>query len=407
MKAEWLSSLHPSAFIRPPSPVLPLLLHDNLPWLEAHGLGFLRLFTLVTFQTIIATMLAFAVVMLAGERVIGWLRRRKIGDAPDFDQADINKTMDHKRGTPTMGGVLIVVAIALSVLLLADLANFYVVLSVGCVVLLSLIGFVDDWMKLNKQRRAQEGKPVDRQGLRSLEKLLLQLALGAVLAWLTFHYGGDIPEAKRLCIPFMKSGENFITMPMWFYILFGTLVVSGFSNAVNLTDGLDGLAAGLTAIVAFVLMILSLIIGDEKIATALLYHNHPAAGQMSVVCGAIAGASLGFLWFNCNPARVFMGDTGSLALGGLLGYVAIVLRQEFVLLLIGAVFVFEALSVMIQVSFFKLTRKLTGTGRRVFRMTPIHHHFQKKGWTETQVVTRFWLVGAMLAFIGLASINVR
>jgi phospho-N-acetylmuramoyl-pentapeptide-transferase len=387
--------------------VLPLLLRDNLVWLEAHGLGFLRLFTLVTFQTIVATMLAFALVMLLGDRVIGWLRKRKIGDAPDFDQADINKTMDHKRGTPTMGGVLIVFAIALSVLLLADLSNFYVVLAVACGVFLAMIGAVDDWMKLHKQRRAAEGKPVDRQGLRSLEKLVLQLVLGAVLAWLTFHYGGDVPEAKRLYIPFLKSGENFITMPMWFYVLFGTLVVSGFSNAVNLTDGLDGLAAGLTAIVAFVLMILSLIIGDEKIAAALLYHHHPFAGQMSVVCGSIAGASLGFLWFNCNPAKVFMGDTGSLALGGLLGYIAIVVRQEILLLLIGAVFVAEALSVMIQVGFFKLTRKLTGTGRRVFLMSPIHHHFQKKGWTETQVVTRFWLVGAMLAFIGLASINVR
>ncbi|MFT3786264.1 MAG: phospho-N-acetylmuramoyl-pentapeptide-transferase [Tepidisphaeraceae bacterium] len=394
--------------------MLALLIRQNLAWLEAHGLGFLRLFTFVTFQTVVALMASFVIVLGLGPRVIAWLRHQKIGDNPEFDQADINKAMDAKRGTPTMGGVLIVGAIVATCALVADVSNFYVVLAIGCTLFLAMIGAVDDWMKLHKQRRAKEAEAAglgkqaaDRQGLRSKEKLILQLCLGAVLAFLTYRYGGDVAESHRLYIPFMKFGENFVTLPLWIYVLFGTLLVSGFSNAVNLTDGLDGLAAGLTAIVSFVLMVLSLIIGDDKIAATLLYHHHPFAGQMSVVCGSIAGACLGFLWFNCNPAKVFMGDTGSLALGGLLGYIALVLRQEILLILLGAIFVVEALSVLIQVSYFKYTKKKYGEGRRIFRMAPIHHHFQKLGWSETTVVVRFWLIGAMLAFLGLATINVR
>jgi len=193
----------------------------------------------------------------------------------------------------------------------------------------------------------------------------------------------------------------------WAYVGFVTFVLTGTSNAVNLTDGLDGLASGCIAIVAICFVLLSLIAGDVGLATNLLLPYVQASGQMAVLAAAITGACLGFLWFNCNPARVFMGDTGSLALGGLLGYIAIVIRQELLLVMVGGIFVLEAVSVMMQVSYFKYTRKRFGVGRRIFLMTPIHHHFQKKGWTETQVVVRFWLIGAMLAALALATIKLR
>jgi phospho-N-acetylmuramoyl-pentapeptide-transferase len=191
------------------------------------------------------------------------------------------------------------------------------------------------------------------------------------------------------------------------FVIFGIIVIVGASNAVNLTDGLDGLAAGCMTLTAFSFIVLSIIIGDINLASALLFHHLPAAGQMAVFAGAILGACMGFLWFNCNPARVFMGDTGSLALGGLIGYIAIVLRQEFMLLIIGGVFAAEAISVMLQVGYFKYTRIRFGQGRRIFLMSPLHHHFQKKGWTETQVVVRFWIVSAMLTALALATIKLR
>jgi phospho-N-acetylmuramoyl-pentapeptide-transferase len=184
-------------------------------------------------------------------------------------------------------------------------------------------------------------------------------------------------------------------------------VIVGASNAVNLTDGLDGLASGTMAIVSFTFLVLALIIGDLNWSGALLFHYIKASDQMAVLAGAMAGACMGFLWFNCNPAAVFMGDTGSLALGGLIGYIAIVIRQELMLFLVGGIFVIEAVSVMMQVSYFKYTRRKYGAGRRIFLMTPLHHHFQRKGWTETQVVTRFWLIGAMLAAMALATVKLR
>jgi phospho-N-acetylmuramoyl-pentapeptide-transferase len=190
-------------------------------------------------------------------------------------------------------------------------------------------------------------------------------------------------------------------------MLLGTLVMTGASNAVNLTDGLDGLAAGCMAIVSFTFLALAYVVGDARLSKFLLIPHVFAAGEMAVVCAAIGGACLGFLWFNCNPARVFMGDTGSLAMGGLIGYVAIVIRHELVLVLVGGIFVAEAVSVIIQVSYFKYTKKRFGEGRRIFLMSPLHHHFQKLGWTETQVVVRFWLVGAMLAATALATLKLR
>ena len=237
----------------------------------------------------------------------------------------------------------------------------------------------------------------------SLEKLLFQVGLGVLLAYFTFNYGGDSPH--YLYFPFFKSVR--IALNLAAFIAIATIVMTGSSNAVNLTDGLDGLAAGCMAIVGFCFCILSLIIGTSSWAGELLLTYVQASDQMAVLAGATAGACLGFLWFNCNPASVFMGDTGSLALGGLIGYIAIVIRQELVLFIVGGIFVVEALSVMTQVSYFKYTRKRFGEGRRIFLMSPLHHHFQRKGWTETQVVTRFWLVGAMLAALALATVKLR
>ncbi len=379
------------------------------PSLEAHGFGFLRVFSFVTFQSAFAVLLSFLIVVLLGKPVIGWLRARKIGDNPDFDQADMNAIMADKRGTPTMGGLLIVGAILLTTLLVADLRNYYVWLAIVCVSLLALLGATDDWIKLNRHRLAAKNKETaSRQGLSGREKLVAQIILGLVISWLTYDYGQELPQNARLYFPFFKEESGvWLRLPAIAYVLFSTFLITGFSNAVNLSDGLDGLASGCTALAAFVLMIFGIIIGDEQLAKILLYPDLPAGSQLAVMAGAIGGASLGFLWFNCNPARVFMGDTGSLALGGLLAYIAIVIRQEILFTLVGAVFVAEALSVIIQVSYFKLSRKLYGEGRRIFRMSPLHHHFQKCGWSETQVVVRFWLIGAMLAAFALATIRLR
>jgi phospho-N-acetylmuramoyl-pentapeptide-transferase len=377
--------------------------------LEASGFGFLRIFSKVTFQAVAAVLVSFALVLSLGSPVIGWLRSRKIGDNPDFDRADMNAIMADKRGTPTMGGLLIIGAILLTTLLLADLSNYYVWLAIACGGLLAALGMTDDWIKLNRHRMAAAGTgKASRQGLTGKEKLVFQIALGALVTWLTYQYGSQLPQATRLYFPFFKEETGvWLHLPQWAFVLFGTFVITGASNAVNLTDGLDGLASGCVAFVAFTFVVLGLIIGDEKLAAMLLYPYLPAGSQLAVMAGAIGGASLGFLWFNCNPARVFMGDTGSLALGGLLGYIAIVIRQEILLAIIGAVFVAEALSVMLQVGWFKFTRIRFGEGRRIFLMSPLHHHFQKKGWSETQVVVRFWLIGAMLAAFGIATIRLR
>ena len=380
--------------------MLFLLARQLRDWLESHGLGFLRVFTFPTFQSTVAVLASFFMCVLLGPRVIEWLRRKKIGDNPNFDQQQLNEVMAGKKGTPTMGGVLIIAAIATAVLLLADLSSFYVRMALLCLVWLGGVGAVDDWLKLTAAHRTGS-----RQGLTSLEKILFQIGLGVLLSVFTYYYGGHLDVARTLYVPFFKEFKPLLNLPA--FIVLGTLVIVGSSNAVNLTDGLDGLAAGCMAIASFVFLVLALIVGDLTTASQLFMPAHPGAAQMAVVTGAMLGACLGFLWFNCNPARVFMGDTGSLALGGLIGYVSIVIRQELVLFIVGGIFVAEALSVMLQVSYFKYTKRRFGEGRRIFLMSPLHHHFQRKGWTETQVVVRFWLVGAMLAAMALATVKLR
>ena len=380
--------------------MLFLLIRSSQQWLDAHGLGFFRVFTFVEFQATIAVVVAFFLCIAFGPAVIDWLRRNKIGDLTKFDQADIEKLMASKEGTPTMGGVLIIASIALTTLLLADLRNFYVQMGLICLLGMGAIGAVDDWLKLTAGRRAGS-----RQGLQEAEKLFGQIGLAAILAYFTFRHGANNPVAHELYVPFIKNAV--MTLSLTLFVLLAVVTITGFTNAVNLSDGLDGLAAGCMGIVSFVFLLLALLAGMPKLGRFLLLPVVPMSDQMAVLAGAMLGACMGFLWFNCNPARVFMGDTGSLALGGLIAYISIVIRHELTLVLVGGVFVAEALSVVMQRYYFKYTRIRYGQGRRIFLMAPIHHHFQRKGWTETQVVVRFWLIGAMLAALAIATVKLR
>jgi phospho-N-acetylmuramoyl-pentapeptide-transferase len=269
-----------------------------------------------------------------------------------------------------------------------------------CLIGLGTIGAVDDWLKLTHGKRTN-----DRQGLRGPEKLLGQIGLALVLSFFTYRHGRENPVSHELYLPFVKHPVLILSLPL--FMLLSTVTITGFSNAVNLSDGLDGLAGGCMAIVSFAFLLLALLGGIPQLGHFLLLPSVPTSDQMAVLAGAMLGACLGFLWFNCNPARVFMGDTGSLALGGLIAYIAIIIRHEFTLVLVGGVFVFEAVSVIMQRYYFKYTRIRYGQGQRIFLMAPIHHHFQKKGWTESQVVVRFWLIGAMLAAMALATVKLR
>jgi len=381
------------------SPMIYFLVHSLLTsgWLKSHHLRSLSVFLSPEFQAPAAVVVSFIICILFGPPLIRWLRKQKIGDA---NLTEIHADNKSKHGTPTMGGVLIIAAIVATTVLLADLKNFYVLMALVCTVWLGAVGAADDWLKLTVGRRAGS-----RQGLTTREKFLFQLALGVVLSIFTYHYGSQLEPATRLYFPFFKN--FWLQLNLVAFVIIGTLVMTGSSNAVNLTDGLDGLASGCMAIVSFTFLVFALIVGNHQVASFLLLPEVEPAGQMAVLAGAMAGACLGFLWFNCNPAKLFMGDTGSLAMGGLIGYIAIVLRHELVLVFVGGIFVAEAVSVMMQVGYFKYSRRKYGEGRRIFLMAPLHHHFQKKGWSENQVVVRFWLISFMLAAMALATIKLR
>jgi phospho-N-acetylmuramoyl-pentapeptide-transferase len=328
------------------------------------------------------------IVLALGGPTIRLLKARKIGDNPEFDQADINQIMNDKRGTPTMGGLLIVAAVVVSIAIVIPLVESShrpaLGLAIACVLAFSLLGVADDWFKLNKHRYARAGEKVDRQGLSARSKLLIQFllagAIGGALIWT------QTPHTS-LRIPLPGLDQHLpLPVPEILFVLIALKVIVGASNAVNLTDGLDGLAAGCMTIASGVFLIVSV---------------HDGAPHVAAICAAVCGACAGFLWFNANPARVFMGDTGSLALGSLLGLIAMLLRHEILLGIVGIVFVVEALSVMIQVSYFKYTRKRFGTGRKVFLMSPLHHHFQKLNWPEPRIVIRFWIVGVLAGAAGL------
>jgi len=359
------------------------------------------------FRGTCAALFCFVVILLFLPRFIRVLVKWKLGDRPEFDHATLNELMRDKSNVPTMGGLFLLSVVLLAVLLLADISSFYVQMSVVCLVWLCALGAVDDWLKLTANRRAES-----RDGLKMYEKLLFQIGLGVVLGFYVYSYGRNnmatisplvdpmsVPAYKILAVPFYKQG---LALGTFTFMIVTVLVMTGTSNAVNLTDGMDGLATGCVAMAALFFMVLTYIVGTQELAHKILVPHVPRSGELVILCGAILGASLGFLWYNCHPARVFMGDTGSLPLGGLIGFVAVVTRQELMLLIAGGVFVIEAISVITQVGYFKWTG-----GKRLYRCAPIHHHFHLSGWTEPQTVVRFWLMASMFAGIALATLKLR
>ncbi len=384
-----------------------MIYHLLREWLEGRHYAYEN----TLFRAACAALVCFVFVLLLSPRLIRQLVKWKVGDRPEFDHASLNELMRDKSNVPTMGGILILASIGSAILLLCDLTNFYVQMSLIVLAWLGALGATDDWLKLTAARRANS-----RDGLKTYEKLLFQIGLGVVIGFYIYNHGrsnfavlsplvegGDtpltLPAYKILSVPFYKAG---IMLGEFTFMLVAVLVMTGTSNAVNLTDGMDGLATGCVAMCALVFAILTYIVGTEALAAKLLFLHVPRSGELVVLCGAVFGSCLGFLWYNCHPAKVFMGDTGSLPLGGLMGFVAVVTRQELMLFIAGGVFVMEALSVLTQVGYFKWSG-----GRRVFRCAPIHHHFHLGGWSETQTVVRFWLLAAMFASFALATIKLR
>ena len=353
-------------------------------WL--HEMGMMPpLFGYITFRAILGALTALLLSLWLGPHVIERLARLKGGQPirTDGPQSHFSKA-----GTPTMGGTLILMTITLSTLLWADLRNRYVWVLLAVMVAFGAIGWLDDWIKIVRR---------DPNGLKSRHKYALQSVFGLAAALFLF-YTADNANATTLFLPLLK---DFAVPLGGMFVVVAYFWIVGFSNAVNLTDGLDGLAIMPTVLVAAALGIFAYASGNAVFAEYLQIPRVPGAGELVIICAAIAGAGLGFLWFNTYPAMVFMGDIGALALGAALGTIAVIVRQEAILVLMGGIFVIETLSVMIQVASFKLT------GRRVFRMAPIHHHFELKGWPEPRVIVRFWIISVMLVLVGLATLKVR
>lgn len=347
-------------------------------------MGGFNVFRYITFRCAGAILTAFLIVLFAGPAFIRLMQRYQIGQVV---REDGMSTHLGKRGIPTMGGILILIAITVTQLLWVDFSNHFVWVLLGLTLWFGLIGAYDDFQKIKKK---------NSRGLSARGKLFCQV-LGAMGAGLILYKSSGFNS--ELSIPFFKN----ITPDLgWFYIVFAVLVVVGSSNAVNLTDGLDGLVTGPVVVSSTVYLIFSYLTGHILLANYLQIHYVSGAGEVAVFCGAIMGASLGFLWFNAYPAQVFMGDVGSLALGGALGLIAIIIKQEILLAIVGGIFVMEALSVMLQVGYYKITG-----GRRIFLMAPFHHHFEKKGWHETKVVVRFWIVSIALGLAALATLKLR
>ncbi len=383
------------------------LLQATDSWLDRVGLHpLLQVLYQLEFRAFFAVVFSFFIVLLMGRRTIRWLIRQKIGDAPEFYRADLNELMSSKAATPTMGGILIGGSMLLTILLFADLRNAYVHIALAVLIWLAVLGAMDDWLKLTAARRA----PGSREGLHAWEKLLFQLGIGVVAGLFLFRTGIGQESSHVLTLPFQRTydprtGElesGLIMLGGLGFVLLATFLIAGTSNAVNLTDGMDGLAAGSLVVAAFALMALCYIAGTFEAAKYLLFPYVDGSKELMIVTGAMAGACLGFMWFNCAPAQVFMGDTGALPLGGLMAFIAVAIRQEILLLVIGGVFFLELASVVLQVGYFKWTK-----GRRIFRCSPIHHHFHLAGWSEQQVVTRFWVMAVVFAMAALVSIKLR
>jgi phospho-N-acetylmuramoyl-pentapeptide-transferase len=343
-----------------------------------------NVFRYITFRTIYASLTAFVFCFLLGPWVIRKLSYMQIGQ---YIREDGPQSHLQKAGTPTMGGTLIIFSVAVASVLWADLTNPFVWIVLLVLLGFGTIGFVDDYLMLVKKRS---------KGLTARGKLVLQAGLALLTGYLLVMSPGF---TTQVTVPFFKHLSPELG---WWYILFAAFVIVGASNAVNLTDGLDGLAIGPTIIAAVTYMIFAYVAGHVKIAGYLQINYVPGCGEVTVFCGALAGAGLGFLWFNAYPAQVFMGDVGSLSLGGSLGAVAVITKQEILLALVGGLFVMEALSVIFQVVFFKMTK-----GKRIFRMAPLHHHFELKGWPEPKVIVRFWIIAIALALISMSTLKLR
>ena len=361
------------------------MLLELAQYLEQYVRAF-NVFTYITLRVVLAALTALVISFIVGPTMIRKLTAYKIGQAvrDDGPQTHLIKT-----GTPTMGGALILVSVAITTLLWADLGNRYVWIVLLTTLGFGAVGWVDDWRKVVHH---------NPKGLSARSKIFWQ-SLIAITAVSYLAYSARLPQQTELILPFFKS----VAIPLGTvgFVVLGYFVVVGTSNAVNLTDGLDGLAIMPTVMIASALAVFAYVSGNAVFAKYLSFPLISGAGELAVICGAIAGAGLAFLWFNAYPAEVFMGDVGALALGAALGMIALVVRQEIVLLIMGGVFVVETLSVIIQVASFKLT------GKRVFRMAPLHHHYELKGWKENQVVVRFWIITMMLVLVGLSTLKLR
>ncbi len=376
--------------------------------------GVLRVFGFITFRAVFATMTAISIGLIAGPAVIRMLARLKVGQAV---RTDGPQTHLIKSGTPTMGGALVLISIAISTLLWADLSNRFIWVVLIVTLGFGAIGWVDDYRKVVYR---------DPKGMASREKFLWQSLIGLIaaiylafsvsapsnskvlelfIAWLQSGFSMDLPPKADLIIPFFKAFKY--PLGVWGFIALTYCVIVGSSNAVNLTDGLDGLAIMPTIMVGSALGLFAYVTGHVGYSKYLLIPYISGAGELLIFCGAMAGAGLAFLWFNAHPAQVFMGDVGALALGAALGTVAVIVRQEVVLFIMGGIFVVETFSVMLQVLYFKYTKRSTGEGKRLFLMAPLHHHFEQKGWKETQVVVRFWIITMLLVLLGLSSLKLR
>lgn len=385
-------------------------------WLQSLSpeLGFFRVFQYLTFRAVMAAMTALLIGLIAGPYVINRLKELKIGQQVRSYGMETHLT---KSGTPTMGGVLILLAISISTLLWFDLTNRFVWIVLAVTIGFGAIGWVDDWRKVVHQ---------DPEGMRSREKYFWQSVIGLLAAlylvfsisessnlrvlelflkWVQSGFDVNLPPKAGLQVPFIKV----ISYPLgvFGFVLLTYLVIVGASNAVNLTDGLDGLAIMPVVMVGSSLGVFAYVTGSSVYSKYLFFPYIPGSGELLIFCAAMAGAGLAFLWFNTYPAQIFMGDVGALALGAALGTIAVIVRQEIVLFIMGGIFVAEALSVMVQVSYFKYTKKKYGVGRRVLKMAPLHHHFEKSGWKETQVVVRFWIITMLLCLIGISTLKLR
>ncbi len=358
----------------------------NLLYPLADEFQIFNLFRYITFRTGGAVMTALIISFVIGPRVIRWLKSKQ-GEGQPI-RTDGPETHLKKKGTPTMGGLMIMIAVIVSTLLWVDLTNTYTWIVLLVTVGFGLVGFGDDYLKLTKR---------NTKGLSSKVKLVATLVVAAVATgWYLMVTPWEM--GTGLALPFFK---DLLISLGWFYVPFAIVVIIGSSHAVNLTDGLDGLATVPIMIAAACFGLIAYLSGNAIFSNYLGIHHVPGTGELAVFCGALVGAGLGFLWFNAPPAMVFMGDTGSLSVGGALGAISVITKHELVLAIVGGLFVLEALSVMIQVASFKLT------GKRVFRMAPIHHHFEKKGWSEPTVVIRFWIIAVILALVGLSTLKLR